>query len=887
MRVPWRSSEDATVAGFKDAESLFRAKPISEIRNVEKATKKEIEEKKEELRQLVGNRYRDLINSADSIVQMKSSCESISVNITTIDNGIRSLSAASIAGSPKLTPDPSRLRIYGVASRVKYLVDTPENIWGCLDESMFVEAANRYLRAREVHELLVSRRPDKDFLSNFPLLQHQWQIVESFKGQISQRSWEKLMDRGLGTVSYVDALAAVAVIDELDPKQVLSLFLDSRRSWISQKLFSCGSGPCDYSYVISVYCDVLRIIQLSLGQVGELFLQVLNDISFFYKTILSTPPSSQLFGGILNPEDEVRLWKQFRERLEAAMVMLDRDFIAQTCSNSLKNCGEEIVRVINGRYLIDIIMSGKELASAEMEIRETLDSPEALEGSLEWLRSVFGSEIESPWKSIWELLIGNDENLWDGIFEDAFVRRMERIIDLGFEDLSRVINVSDSIRAIVASNANQIDFQAYLNRPSTGGGVWFSEPKVKKTGLGFDFKVMKEEYDFQSYLNNYLGPEVSRIRDAVDSRCQSVLEDLLCFLESPKATTRLKELAPYLQNKCHGSVLTILMGLENELEYLSTALGNDQKEKEIEPPAIVVERSLFIGRLLFALQNHSSCVPLILGSPSLWMKDTAAVVFDKLPSKLRHTSLSLDSPIRGNSRRQMLDSPRRQTSLVASALYGMNDNYSPRLEELSRVSQYLCIRAHCFWISWVSDELSVILSRDLKRDDALSATTSLRGWEEIVVKQDHANEVEDQPEMKISLPSMQSLYIISFLFQAYEEIHRVGGHVVDKLMLQKFALRLLEKVVDVYEDFLSTLKSHRPQVSEKGVLQMLLDLRFAADILCSGDLNMNKELSKTSKSKIPMRQKLDANQSNSVIRERVMGLINSLSQMLDPIDWLT
>ena len=49
--------------------------------------------------------------------------------------------------------------------------------------------------------------------------------------------------------------------------------------------------------------------------------------------------------------------------------------------------------------------------------------------------------------------------------------------------------------------------------------------------------------------------------------------------------------------------------------------------------------------------------------------------------------------------------------------------------------------------------------------------------------------------MKISLPSMPSLYIISFLFRACEEVHRVGGHVLDKKILHKLASRLLEKVV--------------------------------------------------------------------------------------------
>ena len=76
-------------------------------------------------------------------------------------------------------------------------------------------------------------------------------------------------------------------------------------------------------------------------------------------------------------------------------------------------------------------------------------------------------------------------------------------------------------------------------------------------------------------------------------------------------------------------------------------------------------------------------------------------------------------------------------------------------------------------------------------------------------------------------------------------------------------------------------------MSDKGVLQVLLDLRFAADVLSGGDFNTNEELSKNAKSKFFSRRKQDVNQTKSVIREQVDSLVNSLSQKLDPIDWLT
>ncbi|PHT47088.1 hypothetical protein CQW23_11296 [Capsicum baccatum] len=890
------SSVAASTAGSggvrnQDAELLFRTKPIAEIRNVEAATRKQIQDKSEELRQLVGNRYRDLIDSADSIVLMKSSCESISANIAAIHHGILHSLSSTVADSPKsvVSSDPAKARIYGIACRVKYLVDTPENIWGCLDESMFLESSARYARAKHVHHSLNNNKDYKSVLSKFPLLQHQWQIVESFKFQISQRSRERLLDQalGLGIKAYADALAAVAVIDELDPKQVLTLFLDSRKSCISQKLNACSSDNATSSDVILVYCEALKIIQVTVGQVGELFLQVLNDMPLFYKTVLGSPPASQLFGGIPNPDEEMRLWNSFRDDLESQMVMLDRDFVSKACSDWLRNCGKEIMNKINGKYLIDVISCGKDLASAEMLIRETMESKQVLEGSLEWLKSVFGSEIELPWKRTRELVLGGDSDLWDEIFEDAFVRRMKAIIDKGFDELSGLVDVVASARAISGTPGEQVSFQAYLNRSLNGGGVWFMEPNGKKvTAIPGGKSQQPEENDFRSCLNAYFGDEVSRIRDAVDSCCESVLKNLLSFLESPKASLRLKDLAPYLQNKCYQSMSAILMELKSELDALSANLQNkNPKDESVPSPAILVERSIFIGRLLFAFQKHSRHIPVILGSPRSWVNETRGAGPLKTPTLVRYSMPPLNSPTSDGPGSTMFDSPRRQSSLASAALFGVDDSSSPQLEELSKMTQDLCIRAYNMWISWVSDELSVILSQNLKQDDALLATTTLRGWEETVVKQDQSKEGES--EMKILLPSMPSLYITSFLFQACEEIQRVGGHVLDKPVLKNFASRLLDKMIHIYGDFLSSQETQGSRVSEKGVLQVLLDLRFASDILSGGDASANEESLTVPKTKHPFRRKQDIQLNKSVSEERVNGLISSFAQRLDPIDWLT
>ncbi|KAJ4908302.1 Vps51/Vps67 family (components of vesicular transport) protein [Raphanus sativus] len=870
--------------GQRDAESLLRSKPMPEIRNVESATRKNIEDKKEELRQLVGTRYRDLIDSADSIVHMKSLCESISANISSIHGNIRSLSSSSsqskTPAAALASPNPVRVNVYGIACRVKYLVDTPENIWGCLDESMFLEAAGRYMRAQHVQQRLV--KLEHELLANFPLLEHQWQIVEGFKAQISQRSRERLLDHGLGLGAYVDALTAVAVVDELDPKGVLELFLDSRKAWVLQKLNACsGGGGGD---VVSVFCDVLSVVQVTVGEVGEMFLRVLTDMPLFYKTVLSTPPASQLFGGIPNPEEEVALWKLFRDNLESVMVIFDKVDISKACLAWLRECGGQIVGKVSGRHLIEAIVTGEELGSAEKLIRETIDSKDVLSGSLDWLKSVFGSEIELPWNRIRELVLADDLNLWDEIFEKAFVERMKSIIDSRFEDLAKAVNVAESVHAFSEVTGEKINFQAYLNRPSTGGGVWFIEPNVRKPGLIAGNKTSPEESDFQSCLTAYFGPEVSQIRDAVDHRCQSVLEDLLSFFESEKAGPRLKDLAPYVQNKCYDSVSAILADVDKELEFLYAAMKKGNNDSEAIPPAIIIEKSLFMGRLLFALLNHSKHVPLILGSPRLWCRETMNAVSDKLSSLLRQPRFSSNTAGTPDSPGKLLHTdPRKQSSLAVAALLKADEKTSPKFEELNKTMRDLCIKAHTLWIQWLSDELSAILLRDLRIDDGLSATTPLRGWEETIVKEE-----QGESELKISLPSLPSLYIISFLCRASEEIHRIGGHVLDKSILQKFSSSLLEKIIIIYEDFLSAREADEPQISEKGVLQILLDLRFASDVLSGGDTSTNVEIQpKITMNRSAFRRKQGQQQTKSVNRGRIDGVISQLTQKLDPIDWLT
>ncbi|KAK8967764.1 hypothetical protein KSP40_PGU004986 [Platanthera guangdongensis] len=899
MSTPTRPPADSpavTASGLRDAESLFRSKPIPEIRVVEAATRREIEQKKEELRQLVGKSYRSLIDSADSIILMKTSCDSIFSNLTRIDAALRSLSVSSInpSESPLIAPDPTRSKMYGIACRVRYLVDAPEQIWGFLDESMLFDATGRYLRAKEVHGL-ISTAVDSDVLSRFPLLQHQWQIVESFKAQISLLSRDRLMDRGLTVTAYADALAAAATIDHLNPKQVLDIFLESRRSWISQKLANIASDDGTNSST-AILCDVSRIIRATLGQVGQLLRHALNEMPLFYKTVLGSLPGTQLFGGIPNPEQEVKLWKSHREKLESVMVLLEPDFISQACSSWLHNCCCEIFADSpSGKGVIRVISTGEGLMAAEKMVRESLDGAEGLEQSLEeWLRSVFGSNIKSSWKQICGLILKDGKDILEDKMEQAFLLRMREIVQAGFENLRKEVSVTSSLEAIVSIPSSAIDFLEYLKKSSMGGGVWFSELNQRRTGFAQILKSAVDDNDFRSCLNAYFGPEVNRIRDLIDKRLCIILEDLLCFVESHNATLRLKELVPHFQDQCYKAMSALLGEIQEELDSLSVSLVNNRVDEGSQPLPTIVERSLFLGRLLYALRNHSSHIPLILGSPRQWVKETMGAANASLALPLSKPSKeSINSPIFFISRRPTFDSPlspgrhsletpRRQALSDAVALFIVDNSTNLKYEELSKKLLELCIKAYRLWITWVSDELSIILSKNLNHDDAFSMTIPLRAW--LVASRKQQEGTEGPLEMQISLPSMASQYIISFLFQACQEIHKVGGHVLDKIILQNFANEMLKKASSL--SYLCIWKERDeqggPSSSTKGLKKNLLDRRGSSIIRSRGSgSTVSPPLSSSPSSSPP-----PATPSSSAT-ESVLGLIRRFSQRLDPIDWAT
>jgi len=70
-----------------EAEALFETHTAAELREAERRLRAGIEQKREELRQMVGERYRDLIEAADTIAEMRLSAERLLGSVRGLQRG--------------------------------------------------------------------------------------------------------------------------------------------------------------------------------------------------------------------------------------------------------------------------------------------------------------------------------------------------------------------------------------------------------------------------------------------------------------------------------------------------------------------------------------------------------------------------------------------------------------------------------------------------------------------------------------------------------------------------------------------------------------------------------------------------------------------------------
>ncbi|XP_052902098.1 conserved oligomeric Golgi complex subunit 1 [Anopheles moucheti] len=216
-----------------DVDLLFKQHNVAEIDLVHKRLLNEIELKREELRTMVGERYRDLLKAADTIGDMKDTTGSIIGNVDRIRARCQQLNDHNLIGFRTGT-DYKRLQkknrdhnFHGVIVQIKLLTSLPEMIWSRIDREDYFVATQLFIFARHISTGL-SLDTERETMRKFPVAAKQWQVLSQFFFTIEAACRESLGREELSVAVVSKSLASWLLLESCPVEQTLDMFTERR-----------------------------------------------------------------------------------------------------------------------------------------------------------------------------------------------------------------------------------------------------------------------------------------------------------------------------------------------------------------------------------------------------------------------------------------------------------------------------------------------------------------------------------------------------------------------------------------------------------------------------------------------------------------------------------
>ncbi|KAJ7925961.1 hypothetical protein B0H13DRAFT_2229543 [Mycena leptocephala] len=245
LRRPSVSKFPADVSEL-DPDELFTKYTVAEVKFAQQRLRADADAKQEELRLMVGERYRDLLQASTSIISIARSSKRVIEALQETKDAIFS------QDEPPCPSEPPVSVAALLSAHLKLLLDAPEYLWRLIERKKYFTAAWLFLLARVVHRALV--RDDEqdeetwsaqglDVLEQFPLAQRQWEAVSQFRSQIIHKATLSLREY---TTSAEDACAALLTLHLLDSRpltEALSVFLSQRSKTLLAMLSRTTEHP--------------------------------------------------------------------------------------------------------------------------------------------------------------------------------------------------------------------------------------------------------------------------------------------------------------------------------------------------------------------------------------------------------------------------------------------------------------------------------------------------------------------------------------------------------------------------------------------------------------------------------------------------------------------
>uniref|UniRef100_A0A8C7HR47 Conserved oligomeric Golgi complex subunit 1 n=1 Tax=Oncorhynchus kisutch TaxID=8019 RepID=A0A8C7HR47_ONCKI len=406
---------------------LFERYNTEEIRGIERKVRGEIEHKKEELRQMVGERYRDLIDAADTIGEMRQCSESVVTSIQDMHRYFpgevlhHGLSDQAAAGDPR-----EDLEFHGGLS-------VPE------------------------HSLSLSYPPPRS--------------------TILLDSKSVLRGRAVSDQAIAEALVSTMLLEDSSPRQALADFLLARKASIQQLL----NQPQHGAGIKAQVCSLVELLVTTLYQAYAVFYVApegsprLGDgglssglLFTTLENVTSTTPTGK-GRRVLQEEVSTGSWfkylpssiAEFQPALRTLAQPIQREQLRDTLQQWINTCKEDICNGVSS--LLVYVNSLKGLASIRDAVWDLLST----------------DSISQHWSFICQRLLERPLALWEDFLQQLFLQRLQAITQEGTE------TISTSCRQLLSSALRDLEGQPTPPGPGPPG----SSPPLPSRGALYEADV--------------------------------------------------------------------------------------------------------------------------------------------------------------------------------------------------------------------------------------------------------------------------------------------------------------------------------------------------------------------------------------------------------------
>uniref|UniRef100_A0A3Q3WTA9 Conserved oligomeric Golgi complex subunit 1 n=1 Tax=Mola mola TaxID=94237 RepID=A0A3Q3WTA9_MOLML len=787
--LPLRISE------IKDPAVLFERYNTEQIRRIERKVRGEIEQKKEELRQMVGERYRDLIDAADTIGEMRQCSESVVQSIQDMHQYCHRLKQ-----SKSISQRQWQEKFYTMASQIKLLLEIPERIWSAMEASQYLQATQLYLLCCHLHSLLQLEAATgghySPVLTRFPILVRQVATIGHFRSTILLDSRTLLQGRVVSDQAIAEALVSTMLLEDSSPRQALADFLLARKASIHQLL----NRPPHGAGIKAQVCSVVELLVTTLFQAFAVFYLppeggprpgegCLNCGMLFsvLENVTSPTPAGRR---LLQEETSTGSWfnylppsiTEFQPTLRTLAQPIRTEQLRDTLQQWIDTCKEDICHGVGS--LLVYVKSLKGLAAIRDAVWDLLST----------------DSISQHWNTVCQQLLKHPLAVWDDFLQQLVLQRLQAITKEETEAIS-----TSSVQLLTSAAR---DLESQTSHLSSGTN--------SASGHGAQYEI-----DVASYLWSESPGDL--LSDAgwitVSQRGQQLQRSSLAM--------KTQALTPCVQNFCSSMDARLKAQLDDLQHYLPSQETASFSNRFTDSPA--VEEALREGCLACVRHVLSSIrTELATTSPSparlssvLFMARLCQSMGELCPN-LKHCILGKQSgpeAMAKGTQRQGKKVGKRKTAAEISPAQA---KWAGLKEELLNTS----IEAYCIWSSALSKVLLDKFGNVLHAESAGAILSTATNWEDLEIQEE--TESGSNVTSKIRLPVQPSWFVQSLLFQLCVEVNRVGAHALPRPTLQELLQACLAQALQQYHSL--TQQPHGTEgvfpMTQNRALQLLFDLRY-------------------------------------------------------------